>query len=121
MSFCFFSLFLFSFYYQNATTNNTIVKIVKLHSYAGQSMVVNDIFPPIMCESSSESEHSDYGQYDDNGDDDDEADSCFEEGDFDRSSSKQRFNSKPKFKQRSSGRCKECDQPELQFPCDIEY
>ncbi|XP_029725975.1 phosphatidate phosphatase LPIN3 isoform X1 [Aedes albopictus] len=90
-------------------------------TYAGQSMVVNDIFPPIMCESSSESEHSDYGQYDDNGDDDDEADSCFEEGDFDRSSSKQRFNSKPKFKQRSTGRCKECDQPELQFPCDIEY
>lgn len=63
-----------------------------------------------MCESSSESEHSDYGQSDD------EADSCFEEGDFDQTISK-----KTKFRRRSSGPCNECDQVELQFLCDIEY
>lgn len=85
-------------------------------TYAGQSLVVNDIFPPIIRESSSESEHSDYGQSDD------EADSCFEEGDFDLTCPRQRSNSKkPKFRRRSSGPCKECDQVELQFPCDIEY
>lgn len=67
------------------------------------------------------SDQSDYDQYDDNDDDHDEADSCFEEADFERTGSMQRINSKPKFKQRSSGRCPEYDQPELQFPCDIEY
>ena len=94
------------------------MKHCNVHSYAGQSLVVNDIFPPLIRESSSMSEGLDYDDEDENKD---EEDSSFEDGDC--SSAPQRNSRRGKYKTRRplNAQCDQCAHEELQFPCDIEY
>lgn len=91
-------------------------------TYAGQSLVVNDIFPPLVRESSSMSEGLDYDDDDDDDEHNDEEDSCFEDGDGDDSARKRNSSSgKTKTRRPLSAQCDQCAHDELQFRCDIEY
>lgn len=89
------------------------------NSYAGQSLVVNDIFPPLIRESPSMSEGLDYDDdYDENSD---EEESSFEDGDCSSAGQPKRRSGKHTTKSPLSAHCDQCAHDELQFPCDIEY
>lgn len=90
-----------------------------VHSYAVQSLVVNDIFPPLIRESLSMSEELDYD--DDDDENKDEEDSSIEDGGC--SGAEQRNSRGGKYKTRRplSAHCDQCTHDELQFRCDIEY
>lgn len=90
-------------------------------TYAGQSLVVNDIFPPLVRESLSVSDGLDYDD-DDEQEFNDETDSCFEDGDGSSARQRNRSSRKLKIVKRPlKAHCDQCVHDELQFRCDIEY